>query len=88
MIEGDVSLTRVRDRATNAEGSEYEWEHFVVQQFIAGLVFRVELFALDAYAEARACFDALASDSSTGAPAPSLGRGTLRQPVLGRSAKR
>src|SRR5204863_9695648 len=65
LIQGDVALTTVRDRATNAEGNEYEWEHFVVQQFVAGLVRRAELFSLDGYAEARACFDALANESRT-----------------------
>ena len=64
-IKGDVSLTRVRDRATNTEGNEYEWEHFVVQQFVGGLVMRAELFPLDAYAEARARFDELAAERRT-----------------------
>ena len=61
LINGDVALTRVRDRATNAEGNEYEWEHFVVQQFVAGLLIRAELFPLDAYTEALARFDELSA---------------------------
>jgi class 3 adenylate cyclase/tetratricopeptide (TPR) repeat protein len=65
LINDDVALTRVRDRATNAEGNEYEWEHFVIQQFVAGLVRCAELFPLDAYADARARFDALANESRT-----------------------
>ena len=65
LIDGDVTLTRVQDAATDADGDENEPEHFVVRQFVAGLLLRAERFALDAYAVAHARFEDMAREKRT-----------------------
>ena len=62
-VRGDVVLARTGRVGATPDGLEYEWEQIAVMVWAAGLLRRVELFAVTDGAAARARFEELADAS-------------------------